>query len=63
MDLSMTLAWKVGPGLQDLQKQGWRVLAAKNTEEAKENMWIGQMLAAERIKGMNGHIRSRATER
>ena len=41
-DLSVTLALKVSPGLQDLQKQGQRILAEKRAEEAEENTWIGQ---------------------
>ena len=60
MDLSMTLACKVGPGLQDLQKRGWRILAKQNAEKAKENTWIGQMVVAESIEEMDGLIKSRA---
>ena len=60
MDPSMTLAHKVGLGLQDLQKQGQRILAERNAEKAKENMWIGQMVAAESIGELDGLIRSRA---
>ena len=55
------LARKVSPGLQDLQKQGQRILAGKKTKEAKENMWIGRMVAAESLTKLDGLIRSRAT--
>ena len=55
----MTLAHKVGPGLQDLQKQGRRILAEKNAEKAKENMWIGWMVVAENINDMKALIKSR----
>ena len=61
MDPSMTLACKVGLGLQELQKRGRRILAVKKAKEAKENMWIGWMVAAESIEGLNRLIRSRAT--
>ena len=40
----MMLACKVGLGLQDLQKREQRILAEKQAKEAKENMWIGQMV-------------------
>ena len=43
------LSRKVGLGLQDLQKQGRRILAEQNAEKAEENMWIGWMVAAESI--------------
>ena len=56
----MTLARKVGLGLQDLQKQGRRILAEQNAEKAEENTWIGQMVAAESIGGLDRLIRSRA---
>ena len=59
MDPSMTLAHKVGPGLQDLQKQGRRILAEKNAEKAKENTWIGWMVVAENINDMKALIKSR----
>ena len=59
-DPSVTLAHKVGPGLQDLQKRGQRILAERNTEKAEENMWIGRMVAAESIGELDGLIRSRA---
>ena len=57
----MMLAQWVGPGLQDLQKQGQRILAARNAKEAKENTWISQMVAAESIKDLDGLIRTHAT--
>ena len=57
----MTLACKVGPGLQDLQKQGQRILAEQNTEKAEENTWIGQMVTAESIGELDRLIRSHAT--
>jgi len=41
MDPSVTLAQRVSLGLQDLQKQGQRILAARVAKEAEENMWIG----------------------
>ena len=46
------IACKVGPGLQDLQKRGWRILAEKNPEKAEENRWIGQMVAAKSLEEM-----------
>ena len=58
MDPSMTLAHKVGPGLQDLQKQGRRILAEGNAKKAEENTWIGRMVAAESIGDLNGLIKS-----
>ena len=61
MDPSMMLAQKVGPGLQDLWMQGWRILAARNAEEAKEKVWIGQMVVAKNIQELDRLIRSRAT--
>ena len=59
-DLSMTLACKVGPGLQDLQRQGRRILAERNTEKAEENTWISRMVVAESIQELDGLIKSRA---
>ena len=59
MDLSVTLAHKVGPGLQDLQKQGQRILAERNAEKAEENTWIGRMVAAEYLNDMKALIKSR----
>ena len=59
-DLSMTLACKVGLGLQDLQKQGRRILAEQNAEKAEENTWIGRMVVAESIGELDGLIRSHA---
>ena len=56
----MTLAHKVGLGLQDLQTRVRRILAEKNAEKAKENTWIGQMVAAESLEELNGLIKSRA---
>ena len=58
-DLSVTLARKVGPGLQDLQKRGRRILAERNAEKAEENMWIGWMVAAENINDMKELIKLR----
>ena len=60
-DPSMTLARKVGPGLQDLQKRGQRILAEQNAEKAEENTWIGRMVVAESIGELDGLIRSHAT--
>ena len=60
MDLSVTLVHKVGPGLQDLQKRGRRILAERNAEKAKEDTWIGRMVAAESIGELDGLIKSRA---
>ena len=57
-DPSVTLARKVGPGLQDLQKRGRRILAERNAEKAEENTWISQMVVAESIEELNGLIRS-----
>ena len=55
----MTLACKVSPGLQDLQKRGRRILAERNTKKAEENTWIGRMVAAENINNMKVLIKSR----
>ena len=57
-DPSMTLARKVGLGLQDLQKQGQRILAEKNAKEAKENTWIGRMVAAESLGELEVLVKS-----
>ena len=54
----MTLARKVGPGLQDLQKRARRILAEKNAEKAEENTWIGRMVAAESIGELDRLIKS-----
>ena len=59
-DLAVMLARKVGPGLQDLQKRGRRILAEKNAKKAKENTWIGWMVAAESIRELDRLIKSRA---
>ena len=59
-DLSVTIARKVGPGLQDLQKRGRRILAERNAEKAEENTWIGWMVVAESIGELDGLIKSRA---
>ena len=56
----VTLARKVGPELQDLQTRARRILAERNAEKAEENTWIGRMVAAESIGGLNGLIKSRA---
>ena len=60
MDPPVTLARKVDPGLQDLQKRGRRILAERNAKKAEENTWIGQMVAAESIGELDGLIKSRA---
>ena len=57
---TVTLARKVGPGLQDLQTRARRILAERNAEKAEENTWIGWMVAAESIGELNGLIKSRA---
>ena len=59
-DPSVTLTRKVGPGLQDLQRRGRRILAERNAEKAEENMWIGRMVAAESIGELDGLIKSHA---
>ena len=56
---AMTLARKVGPGLQDLQTRARRILAERNAEKAEENMWIGRMIAAENINDIKALIKSR----
>ena len=56
----VTLARKVGPGLQDLQTQARRILAERNAEKAEENTWIGWMVAAESIGELDRLIKSRA---
>ena len=55
----MTLAHKVGLGLQDLQKRGRRILAERNAEKAEENTWIGRMVVAENINDLQELIKSR----
>ena len=56
---AVTLAHKVGPGLQDLQTRARRILAERNAEKAEENTWIGRMVAAENINDMKVLIKSR----
>ena len=56
---AVTLARKVGPGLQDLQTRARRILAERNAEKAEENTWIGRMVAAENINDMKALIKSR----
>ena len=58
-DPPVTLARKVGPGLQDLQTRARRILAERNAEKAEENTWIGRMVAAENINDMKALIKSR----
>ena len=58
-DPSVTLARKVGLGLQDLQTRARRILAERNAEKAEENTWIGRMIAAENINDMQALIKSR----
>ena len=55
---TVTLARKVGPGLQDLQTRARRILAERNAEKAEENTWIGRMVAAENINDMKTLIKS-----
>ena len=55
----VTLAQKVGPGLQDLQTRVRRILAERNAEKAEENTWIGRMVAAENINELKALIKSR----
>ena len=59
-DPSVTLARKVGPGLQDLQKRARRILAEEDMRKAEENTWIGWMVAAESLGELDGLIKSRA---
>ena len=56
---TVTLARKVGPGLQDLQTRARRILAERNAEKAEENTWIGRMVAAENINELEKLIKSR----
>ena len=58
-DPPVTLARKVGPGLQDLQKRAQRILAERNAEKAEENTWIGRMVVAENINELEALIKSR----
>ena len=58
-DPPVTLARKVGPGLQDLQTRARRILAERNAEKAEENTWIGRMVAAENINELKALIKSR----
>ena len=55
----VTLARKVGPGLQDLQTRARRIVAERNAEKAEENTWIGRMTAAESINELQALIKSR----
>ena len=55
----VTLAQKVGPGLQDLQTRVRRILAERNAKKAEENTWIGRMVAAENINELKALIKSR----
>ena len=57
-DLSVTLAHKVGPGLQDLQKRGRRILAEKIAEKAEENTWIGRMIVAKSLGELEVLVKS-----
>jgi hypothetical protein len=57
-DPSVTLACKVGPGLQDLQKRGRRILAERNAKKAEENTWIGQMVVAESLGELGALVKS-----
>ena len=59
-DPPVTLARKVGPGLQDLQTRAQRILSDRNAKKAEENTWIGRMVAAEGIEELDGLIKSRA---
>ena len=56
---AVTLARKVGPGLQDLQTRARRILAERNAEKAEEKTWIGRMVAAKNINDMKALIKSR----
>ena len=58
-DPPVTIARKVGPGLQDLQTRARRILAERNAEKAEEKTWIGRMVAAENINDMKVLIKSR----
>ena len=58
-DPSVTLARKVGPGLQNLQTRARRILAERNAEKAEEDTWIGWMVAAENINKLEKLIKSR----
>ena len=61
MDPSVTLACKVSPGLQDLQKRGRRILAERNAEKAEENTWIGQMVVAKSLGALEVLVKSRGS--
>ena len=56
----MTLAQKVGLGLQDIQMWVRRILAERNAEKAEENTCFGRMVAAKSIRELDGLIKSRA---
>ena len=60
MDPSMTMPHRSIPGLQDLQKRAWKIVAKKNAEKADENTWIGRMLVAESLGDLEGLIKSHA---
>ena len=58
-DPPVTLARKIGLGLQDLQTRARRILAERNDQKAEENTWIGRMVAAENINELEALIKSR----
>ena len=58
---TVTIAHKVGPGLEDLQTRVWRILAERNAEKAEENTWIGWMIAAENINELEALVKSRVS--
>ena len=58
---TVTIARKVGPGLQDLQTRARRILAERNAEKAEENTWIGRMIAAESLKELEVLVKSRGS--
>ena len=58
---TMTFACKVSPGLQDLQKQGQRILAERNAKKAEENTWIGWRIVAKSLGELEALVKSRGS--
>ena len=57
-DPSVTMPRRSIPGLQDLQKRAWKIVAKKNAKKAEENTWISRMVVAESLGDLEGLIKS-----
>ena len=60
-DPSVTMPRRSIPGLQDLQKRAWKIVAEKNAEKADENTWISQMVVAESLGELGALVKSRGS--